>query len=55
MGLKGLLEYGLKFGKNCLPPTKTKIKKRRRRKKFSFLNVYFTSKAFIFRTFSSCF
>jgi hypothetical protein len=24
---KGLLEYGLKFGKNCLMPTKTAIKK----------------------------
>jgi hypothetical protein len=38
---KGLLEYGLKFGENCSPPTKTKIKKRRREKKNFFLKRLF--------------
>jgi hypothetical protein len=37
MGLKGLLENGFKFGKNCLPPMETKIKKQRRKKKNFFL------------------
>ncbi len=52
---KGLLEYGFKFGENCSPPMKTKIKKRRRKKIFFFLNVFLTNKRFFFQTFSSCF
>ncbi len=35
-GHKGLLEYGLTFGKNCLPLTKTAIKKRQLGKNFFF-------------------
>jgi hypothetical protein len=41
---KGLLEYGLKFGENCLPLTKT-VKKNGGGK--FFLSGFFTSKKFI--------
>jgi hypothetical protein len=36
LGHKGLLEYGLKFGENCSPPTKTKIKNGGGQKNFFF-------------------
>ncbi len=50
-GHKGLLEYGLKFGKNCLPLAKTPIQKRQLGKKYFFKNIFLTSKAFFFELF----
>ncbi len=47
---KGLIEYCFKFGENCSPPKKTKIKNGGG-KKFFFFYVFLTSKTFVFKLF----